>query len=94
MARKTTWIRKLFDESNLPEESVGRESVVEILGDGRVLIENHSGVTHYCTDVIEVKVRYGAVCVAGCNLRLRLMSAEKLVVNGTIERVELIRRRV
>lgn len=94
MPHKSTLFRHFFDQTDLPEEPVPGEPVLELLGDGRVLIENHGGVTQYCMEQIQVRVRYGALCVIGRNLRLRLMTAEKLVVCGAIERIELTRGRI
>lgn len=93
MGRKTRAFRGLLDKVDLVEESVPREPLVELLGEGRVLIENHKGVTQYCTEAIQVCVSFGAIRVVGCNLRLRLMTEHKLVIYGTIGSVELIRGR-
>ncbi len=41
------------------------QPVVELVGDRRVLIENHIGVTEYGTERICVKVKYGQLSVCG-----------------------------
>lgn len=92
MAKQNALLRRLLDESSLPEESLPRETVLELLGDGRVLIEHHGGVSEYTPTKIRIHVRYGAVDVLGCNLRLREMSAHKLVITGKIEQICLDRR--
>ncbi len=91
MARKPSVFRKLLDETDLNEESIPMQPVVELLGDGRVLIENHKGVIQYCSERIQARVKFGAISVAGCNLRLRFMSGQKLVIVGKIDSIEVLR---
>lgn len=94
MAGKTSIFRRLLEEADLAEENLPTEPVVELLGDGRVLIENHKGVIEYCTEIITARVSFGAVSVRGCNLRLRLMTGQKLVIAGTINGIEVTRGRI
>lgn len=93
MASRSSFFRKLLDETDLCEEPVPRQPVVELLGDGRVLIENHKGVIQYSTERIQTRVRFGAICVTGCNLQLRYMSGQKLVIMGRIDGIEILRGR-
>lgn len=86
-------VRRFMDNVSLPEESLPRQSIVELLGDGRVLIEHHKGVLEYGTERIGVRVGFGIVDVIGCNLRLGLISCEKLVIFGQIASINLIRRK-
>ena len=68
------------------------QPIVEIAGDRRVLIENHFGVKEYSREKIGVKVKYGLVCVCGCDLELIRMTKEQLIISGRIDAVTLIRR--
>lgn len=94
MARKISVFQRLLDEADLSEEALPRQPVVELLGDGRVLIENHRGVTQYCSEKIQARVSFGAVNVVGCNLRLRLMTGQKLVIVGKVDGIEVLRGRI
>jgi sporulation protein YqfC len=69
-------------------------TVVEIAGTGRVLIENHRGVTQYSEEMIGVRVKYGQVCVCGSGLKLAQMSCSRLVICGCIYSVTLEKGRV
>ncbi len=91
MARKTSVFQRLLDEVDLSEEALPKQPIVELLGDGRVLIENHRGVIQYGSNQIRARVSFGTVCVVGSNLRLRLMTGEKLVILGRIDGVEIQR---
>ena len=57
----------------------------------RVLIENHLGITEYGPEKIQVRVRFGAICVQGCGLRLALMAKDRLVIFGEIRAVQFLR---
>ncbi len=94
MGGKRSVLRQLLDDAGLEDEALPMQSVVELLGDGRVLIENHKGVIEYGSDAIAARVAFGAVRVVGVNLRLRLMTAQKIVIVGRIDAIELTRGRV
>lgn len=89
--------RRLLDQlalgTELAGESIPAQPIVEIAGDGRVLIENHYGVRAYSQDAIVVNVKYGCVCVSGKGLELLCMTKEQLVIRGKIDAVTLQRRR-
>lgn len=65
--------------------------LVEIAGTGRVLIENHMGVTQYEKETIRVKTRYGGICISGQELVLSGMTRGKLEIKGRIHGVTLLR---
>ena len=82
----------LMDGADLPGESLPGVPLVEISGDGRVLIEHHFGVTVYSRERICVKVKFGQIAVCGCGLELIRMTKEQLVISGRIDGVSLLRR--
>ena len=89
--------RGLFDRvalaTELPAELAPRQTIVEIAGQGRVLIENHCGVTMYGASEIRVKVSYGCIGICGTGLELVCMTKDQLVVTGRIDGVTLMRGR-
>lgn len=93
MNGKENWIRRMADKSGLDGEVLPIMPLVEIAGDNRVLIEGHKGVTKYSREKICVKVKYGYVSVCGSNLKLSRMSREQLVISGSIDCVQIQRRR-
>lgn len=86
---------KIFDwimtQVNLPSEPMPGKTLVEVLGDRRVLIENHMGVTCYNAKKINIKSSYGLLCVSGGCLELAHMSKLQLVITGHIDCISLIR---
>ena len=93
MKQRKHWMERLADTADLQGESFPGQPLVELYGDRRVLNENHGGVTEYGTEKIQVKVRYGCICVCGGCLELARMTAEQLIITGRIDSVSIIRRR-
>lgn len=93
MGEKRSVLRQLLDEAGLEDEALPTQCVVELLGEGRVLIENHKGVIEYGSEAIAARAEFGSVRIVGVNLRLRLMTAQKLVIVGKIDAIALERGR-
>ena len=66
--------------------------IVELVGQNRLLIENHQGVETYSNNEIQIKVCYGAIVVTGDKLQLLEMSRIKLVICGRIDGIQLLGR--
>ena len=77
----------------MPGEILPGQSLVELAGDSRVLIENHQGVTEYSRCRIGATVSFGRVLVCGEDLELARMTQRQLVIIGRVEGVTLVRRR-
>lgn len=93
MKQRRGWMERLADSTDLQGEALPGQPLVELFSDRRVLIEHHGGVTEYGREKIQVKVRYGYVCICGGCLELARMTAEQLVITGRIDSVSLIHRR-
>ena len=87
------WMERLADRADLQGEAMPGQPLVEIFGEGRVLIEHHNGVTEYGREKIQVKMRYGSLCICGGGLELARMNAQQLIISGRIDSVSIIRRR-
>ena len=92
MKRKGDWMQKLAEGLDLPAEPIPGLPLVEIAGEQRVLVENHSGVCQYSTERICVRVKYGMISIQGRGLELSRMSREQLIISGKIDCVMLSRR--
>ena len=91
MKSRGQWIRQSADRVDLQGEILPGQSIVEILGDSRVLIEGHRGVREYSREEICVSLRLGKVCIRGNNLELTCMTRQQLVITGKIDGVILDR---
>ena len=83
------WLRQAADHVDLTDEVLPGETVVEVIGKGRVLIEGHHGVLAYCDSRVCVKVCYGVAEIVGSNLKLSNMHGYKLVISGYVNAVNL-----
>ena len=69
---------------DLPHEIPYGCSLIEIIGNSRVLIENQAGVCCYDRSAITVRVRQGLITITGENLELCQMMKNQLVITGKI----------
>lgn len=92
MGKGRNFWEHMMDRAALEPESVPGQPIIEIAGGHRVLIENHHGVAAYGKERILVNVKYGTVCICGCNLEMLHMTKEQLVISGRIDSVGLQRR--
>ena len=92
MKQKIRWGDILAERTGLQEESFPRQPLVEILGDGRILVEHHGGVISYGSEQICIRMRYGALQINGCCLEVAKMTAHQMIITGQINGVELVRR--
>lgn len=75
--------------ADLPGEAIPGLPLVEIVGQSRVLIENHCGVTGYGCNEVCVKVQFGQLCIYGSGLTLAQMTKQQLIITGQIDCVKL-----
>ena len=76
---------------DLPTEALPGQALVEIIGENRVLIENHCGVTKYGETEIAIRVCYGHIFVCGCGLRMAKMTKQQVIICGRIDCISLCR---
>ena len=89
MALKKGILDRAIMSADLPGEVIPGMPLVEILGEHRVLIENHRGVVEYgCTEIC-TKVKFGIIKVCGNGLMLSRMTKQQLVISGKIDCVYL-----
>lgn len=89
MKRGERWFHRIAEDMDVPAPAL---PLIEIAGTGRVLIENHGGVTGYGRDCIRVRVKYGQICISGGSLEIAKMTKDQLVISGCIQEVKLLRR--
>lgn len=92
MKRKGDWMQRLAENLELPSEPIPGLPLVEIAGEGRVLVENHQGVCQYGPELICIRVKYGTVSIRGRGMKLAHMSRAQLVISGKIDCVSLHRK--
>ena len=92
MGRGSGFWEHLAENTELTEAPFPGQPIVEILGDCRVLIENHLGVKAYSREKILVNTKTGTVCVCGGGLEMLRKTRFQLVIRGKIDGVNILRR--
>lgn len=92
MKHNSQILRRLAQNTDLPEEHLTAQPILELCGNTRVLIEHHGGVTEYGRERICVKVRFGEYCITGTGLSLCRMVGQQLLIRGNIISIDLKRR--
>ena len=83
--------RKLLPGSAVYDPPLPGIPVLELMGDSRVLIENHDGVIAYGDTCICVRVKNGKLTVMGDGLALAYMSRCQLTITGKIIEISVER---
>ena len=92
MGKGSRFLEQLTQSADMSGECLPGQSLLELLGDNRVLIEHHRGVQEYSRERIGIKMRYGQIVVCGCGLEMLQMTKEQLVIRGKIDSITLHRR--
>lgn len=79
-------------DPELPGELLPGQSLVELAGDNRILIENHRGVIEYSRCRIGIAMHTGRILVCGQGLELARMTRDQLVIIGQVEHIHLLRK--
>ena len=89
MNRKKSILEQVLHGSELYVQPMPSVPLVEIVGNQRILIENHTCIDSYSSQEICIRVKYGYITINGDHLFLNYMSPEKLVITGSICCIQL-----
>ena len=82
-------IRNLILQSGLDSDVLIGQPLVEISGNGRVLIENHKGIISYNCEELCIRVQYGYIIISGEKLYLAEIQKDRVVIVGKILDISL-----
>ncbi|HBT46683.1 MAG TPA: sporulation protein YqfC [Peptococcaceae bacterium] len=88
-ARLRTTETGLVQFFDLPPDVVMDLPRLTLVGNSRLVVENHRGLLVYTRDSIRIKVSTGEITVDGVDLILRAIRPEALVVEGNITQITL-----
>jgi len=81
--------QRILSCADFPGEILTGVPVVELKGVSEAVVLNHRGVIAYDENEVRIASALGPVLVLGTGLLIRRMNRERIVLNGTIRRVEL-----
>ena len=87
--KKKMLLDRITAAADLSQEPMPRQTIIEIVGNRRLLIEHHKGVVCYGREEIGIRVGYGTVMIQGIDLMLQHMSEHQLQIIGCIASVSL-----
>ena len=74
-----------------PPELLSGLPTMEISGDCAMMLEQHRGIVSYSDTEVRIAVNIGCISVCGCNLLIRVMNQQKIILCGRIETVRIER---
>ena len=82
-------LEKLAERTDLPAEAVAGAARITLSGRQQVLVEHHRGLLAYSDSEVEVNCGSLRCRIRGDRLLLRTMTAEMLLISGTIFGVDV-----
>ena len=84
-------LRKNVTEAlELPKEIMLNLPLISLIGREEVTVENYKGILEYGEDVVRIGTAAGVFRLKGKNFCLKQLSAECLVVTGSVESMEFL----
>lgn len=82
--------RNITDAMELPREVVLNLPLITVTGNEEVFVENYKGIIEYNEETVRVNTSCGVLRIEGRNIYIKNMSAENIIVTGTILRLEYL----
>ncbi|MBM7855716.1 sporulation protein YqfC [Desulfohalotomaculum tongense] len=81
--------RQVSDFLEIPRDVMLDLPKIVLVGSLQVFIENHRGIVEYTSETVRVIVGDGEISIAGENLSLRNITADEIIVEGQIKRLNI-----
>lgn len=80
---------KAIDAADLETDLIPGTGIIEVIGNNRVLVENHISITEYTDSTVCIRMKFGCACIHGTDLIIHKMCKEQLVIAGNISCIKL-----
>jgi sporulation protein YqfC len=64
-----------------------------LIGNQRLLIENHRGVIHFTNEELKLEIHNGVIELLGSGLMISTISLEEILIEGRIDELKYIERK-
>lgn len=91
MNQKNAAAQKLLYKCDFPAEILTGIPVIEIKGSAEAVVISHRGILAYDESEIRIATKLGPILIDGEALKIHRMNRERIVLHGTIRRVQLER---
>ena len=89
MNKRRTMLDLIVEATDVPQELIPGTPLIEIVGNSRVMVDNHCGILEYTCNCICIRVSFGCLKIWGNKLCVTRMRKKQLVVTGEICHVDL-----
>ncbi|MCM1467858.1 MAG: YabP/YqfC family sporulation protein [Alistipes sp.] len=72
---------------HLPEDVVKKSSIINILGDHSILIENFKSIMDYKEDFVKIKAKNRIISIHGERLTIEYYNREEIKINGRMNSI-------
>lgn len=84
-------VRELLTDSlKLPRDMTLAASIITVIGNGQVLVENYRGILEYTPCQIMLQGKTCRIAVCGCNLRIAYYTNEDMKIEGSISQIRYL----
>lgn len=80
--------KTVTDFLDLPPEAALDLPRLTIIGNSRLLLENHRGIVIYQPDLVKLKLSAGELEIKGTGLILREIKPDAIILEGTVRSIE------
>ncbi|MCG0277556.1 MAG: sporulation protein YqfC [Thermanaeromonas sp.] len=77
---------------DLPQEAVCDWPRLTLIGNSRLLLENHRGVVTYESGLLRVNATLGQLEITGKDLKLKVLRPDAMAVEGSIKSIKFLER--
>lgn len=74
----------------LPKDIVLDLPKIVLIGNIQLNISNHKGIIEYSKETLRINSNAGVIKIEGSDLKLKTILSEEIIVNGTIDKIEII----
>ena len=82
--------RNMTEALDLPKEIMLNLPLISMVGREEVTIENYKGILEYGEEMVRISTAAGILRLVGKNLCLKQLSAECMVITGTVEKLDFL----
>ncbi len=88
--KSNRWKYFMADALDLPADVALNLPQINLLGDQRLLVENHKGIIEYSSNRVRLKVEKGLLWAEGENLVLRNLQDDEISIEGEIKQISIL----
>lgn len=80
----------LVDSLKLPRDMVMGASIVTVIGNGQVMVENYRGILEYTESCVMLQGKACRIAVCGCHLKIAYYTNEDMKIEGKISEIRYL----